>query len=127
MKYLLTILLLLASFIQVNAQELSVSTFEFATAINERSPVEIDTAFSAAVGTVYAFTRVHGAADTTQISHVWYYKDQEKARINLDVNSKDWRTWSSKKIVDQWTGHWRVLIEDSNGRVLDSKSFIIQE
>ncbi|MDZ7682156.1 MAG: DUF2914 domain-containing protein [Fodinibius sp.] len=127
MKYLITALLLLATLSVGNAQDLTVTTVDFATSISERSPVGVDTTFSATVGTVYCFSRVQGATDTTNIDHVWYYKDQEKARINLAVNTDDWRTWSSKKILEQWTGRWRVLIEDANGRVLDSKSFVIRE
>jgi hypothetical protein len=87
----------------------------------------IDTTFAADVGNVYCFTHVEGAKDTTQIAHVWYYKEQEKARINLNVQSNDWRTWSSKTILKNWVGHWRVMVEDSQGNVLATKNFVIRE
>lgn len=107
------------------AQNLRVTQVDFATSVENRQPVGVDTTFAADIGSVSCYTRVEGAQDTTQIAHVWYYKDEEKARIELDVKSDDWRTWSSKSILESWTGRWRVMIEDANGNVLANKSFVI--
>ncbi len=109
------------------AQEIKITQFDFATAIEDRQPVEVDTAFSADVGKVFCFTKIEGVADSTQITHVWHYKDEEKARIDLNVTSNPWRTWSSKTIQESWTGTWRVMVMDSEENVLDSKTFIITE
>lgn len=111
----------------VQAQEISVSQIDFATAIENRAPMGIDTTFSASVGTVYCFTRIEGITDTTQITHEWYYKDEEKARIDLSVASDNWRTWSSKEILESWTGPWRVMVIGENGNVLATKNFVITE
>lgn len=108
-------------------QAQNITQFDFATAIEDRQPVGIDTAFTANVGTVFCFTRIEGADDTTQIAHVWYNKDEERARINLDVKSDDWRTWSSKSILESWTGRWRVMVEDNDGNVLSTKTFVIRD
>jgi len=108
------------------AQHVRVTEIKFATSMQNRQPTGVDTVFAADVGTVYCFTHLEGAQDTTHISHVWYYKDEEKANINLTVASNDWRTWSSKSILKNWSGPWRVIIEDSNGNVLASKSFVIR-
>jgi hypothetical protein len=110
----------------VQAQDIKVHQFDFATSIENRAPTGVDTTFAADIGNVYCFTHIKGAGDT-QIAHVWYYKDEEKARINLDVQSDDWRTWSSKSILENWTGRWRVMVEDETGNVLDTKTFIIEE
>lgn len=109
------------------AQDLKISEFQFATSVEEREPVNADTSFTTDIGTVYCFTQITGATDTTQIAHVWYYKDQEKARINLDIKSDDWRTWSSKRIQQSWTGRWRVMIEGPEGNVLATKNFVIRD
>ncbi|HKK46155.1 MAG TPA: DUF2914 domain-containing protein [Balneolaceae bacterium] len=108
------------------AQNVRVTEISFATSIQDRQPVGTDTTFSANVGTIYCFTHLEGAQDTTHITHVWYYKDQEKAHIDLNVASDDWRTWSSKSILQSWTGPWRVMVEDASGNVLASKSFVVQ-
>lgn len=108
------------------AQNVRVTEISFATSIDNRKPAGVDTVFAANVGTVYCFTHLEGAQDTTQIAHVWFYKDEEKAHINLDVASDDWRTWSSKSILQNWTGPWRVMVEDKDGNVLASKSFVVK-
>mgnify|MGYP002761106196 CR=1 FL=1 len=126
MKYGFVLLILFTALSMGQAQNIGVTQFQFATSVENRTPVAVDTTFAPSVGTVYCFTQIRGAADTTQISHVWYYKDQEKARIPLDVSSDDWRTWSSKKILNSWTGRWRVMIEDAEGRVLASTTFTIR-
>lgn len=123
----ITALFVLVLFFAGSVSAQNVVQFDFATDVKDRQPVGVDTAFSANVGKIFCFTRIQGAADTSQIAHVWYYKEEEKARINLDVESSDWRTWSSKSILESWTGRWRVLIEDSEGNVLTSRTFMVRE
>lgn len=121
----LLLIVVLAGTLQ--AQEIKVNQFDFATSVENRSPMGVDTSFTADVGTVFCFTQITDAPDTSQISHVWYYKDEEKARIDLDVKAGDWRTWSSKSILNNWSGPWRVIIEDDNGNVLAAKTFTITD
>ncbi|MGM0545705.1 MAG: DUF2914 domain-containing protein [Bacteroidota bacterium] len=109
------------------AQDIKVTQLDFATAIEDRQPVEADTAFSADVEKVFCFTKVEGVTDTTQITHVWHYKGEEVARIDLDVTSDPWRTWSSKSILEKWTGPWRVMVLDPEENVLASETFVITE
>lgn len=109
------------------AQNLKITEIEFASSIENREPVGVDTTFAADIGNIFCYTHVKGAEDTTQVAHVWYYKEEEKARINLDVRSDDWRTWSSKTILKSWTGRWRVMVEDIEGNVLATKTFVVRE
>ncbi|WP_445666344.1 DUF2914 domain-containing protein [Fodinibius sp. AD559] len=109
------------------AQEINIQQFDFATAIEDRKPSGIDTAFTADIGTVYCFTQVKGISDTTQITHGWYYKDEVKAQVDLTVAADNWRTWSSKTIPKSWTGSWRVMVLGPNGNVLATKNFVITE
>lgn len=119
--------LLISLSVTVQAQDISVQQFDFATAIEDREPSGIDTVFTADVGTVYCFTQVEGISDTTKITHEWYYKDEEKAQVDLTVAADNWRTWSSKKIPESWTGPWRVMVLGPNGNVLETKNFVITE
>lgn len=119
--------LLLISFAEPsNAQEIKITQFDFATSIENREPVGVDTAFAADVGNIYCFTHIKGITDTTQITHEWYYKEEQKAQIDLTVASDNWRTWSSKTILESWTGPWRVMIIGPNGDVLATKNFVIK-
>lgn len=129
MKKSIFTLLLLALFLSydLQAQNIEVTTIEIGTNVEERQIVNSDTTFSSSVGSLYCFTRVTGAEDTTQVHHVWYYENEEMARTTLDIRSPDWRTWSSKTILENWVGPWRVAIEDNNGNTLAEKQFQIEE
>lgn len=111
----------------IHAQSLEVSTIQFGTDVENREIVGTDSTFSSDIGTVFCYTQVTGAQDTTDIAHVWYYQDEEKARVPLEVRSSDWRTWSSKQILSSWVGEWSVRVEDQQGNVLATSSFIINE
>ena len=108
------------------AQELTVEEMQFCTAIEERQPAGVDTAFTSTVERVYCFTKINGASDTTTIAHVWYYNNEEMAKVELTIKGKTWRTWSSKKIMEDWQGNWKVDVINANGDVLKSGEFIIK-
>ncbi len=124
--HLLLVVLLLSGFQVTGAQNISIGQFDFAISIDNRQPVGVDTVFTQDVGNVFCYTNIKGIEDTAEIYHVWHYKDEEKARIKLPVESSDWRAWSSKSILKSWTGGWRVIVEDAEGNVLASKSFVIR-
>lgn len=99
---------------------------ELATGIQDREPVGVASTFPADVDTVYLWTRVMGAKDTTFIKCVWTYGDEEMASVELPVRSPSWRTWSSKAIMPQWTGKWDVKVLDADGNVLKGMTFTIE-
>ncbi len=122
----LVLLLLTATVTPQEKENLEIEEMVFCTAVEEREPVAVDTVFADTVGQVYCFTKIIGATDTTSISHVWYYEDEEKANVNLAVKSKSWRTWSSKKILQEWDGKWRVDVVSSQQEIIKSEEFLIK-
>ena len=72
-------------------------------------------------------TKITGAQEATQITHVWYFGAEERARVDLDVTSATWRTWSSKIIQTHEIGSWRVDVLDPAGTVLKELKFEITE
>ena len=120
----LIFLLSLTTYAQEN--QLSVTQMDFCTAVEEREPVGTDTVFSADVEQVFCFTKITGPGDTTTVSHIWYHGDKEMAKQDLAVKSKSWRTWSSKRIIPEWTGAWRVDVVNETGDLLLSKSFMVK-
>ena len=102
-----------------------VAEIEFGAGVENRQPVGVDTNFPATVERVYCFTKIIGAADSTFVSHVWYYEGEEKARVELAVKSQAWRTWSSKKILESWEGRWRVEVVSAEGNVIAGKEFVV--
>jgi len=110
------------------AQEISpVSVIEmaFCKTIKGRNPISIDSIFSDSVERVFCYTKLSSTEDYTSISHVWYYNDTQMAIVDLPVNAKTWRTWSSKRIVKDWAGVWRVDVISSTGNIICSDEFVI--
>lgn len=92
------------------AQDVSVEEIVVAQAVEQLTPIGVQATFPADVGKLYCFSKISGATSETTITHVWYWKDQEMARVELPVQSASWRTYSSKNILDHWEGPWRVEI-----------------
>jgi hypothetical protein len=97
----------------------------FCTGITDWTPVGEAKTFPESVGSVYCFTRITGASEPTTVQHVWFYNDEEKARVTLNVKSSSWRTWSSKRILPAWTGRWRLEVLTADGRLLRSSEFLV--
>ncbi|HKI83348.1 MAG TPA: DUF2914 domain-containing protein [Candidatus Krumholzibacteria bacterium] len=93
-------------------------------AVEDRKPVEAGDRFPSDVGSLSCFCRVvHGKG--TKIVHAWIHDGQTRARVELEVGSDSWRTWSTKRILPSWTGSWEVKIMTPDGVVLDSVAFTV--
>ncbi|RQW06788.1 MAG: DUF2914 domain-containing protein [Calditrichaeota bacterium] len=124
------VLFLLALILQpVQSQEMTqpeVAEMMFCTGVEDRVPVGVDTMFLDNVEQVYCFTKITGVSGSATISHLWYFEDQEMTRVDLTVMGDPWRTWSSKKILEEWGGNWRVDVVSEAGDILRSENFMIQ-
>ena len=110
----------------VTAQQLSVEESAIALDVVDRAPVGTGSTFRADVGRVFCFTRVIGAEGETTVHHVWYQGDEERANVELRVAGSSWRVWSSKALVPEWTGEWRVEVQDAAGNVIETIQFTVQ-
>ncbi len=128
-RFVIMLIVLLMSVSIITAQEntgLQVDEMVICTSLEERQPVGADTAFAKTVGQLYCYTKISGSVDTTTVSHVWYFAGEEKARVELSVKAKKWRTWSSKRIVEEWAGKWKVDVVSASGNILKSKEFVVK-
>jgi len=91
----------------------------------DRAPVEAGSSFPASVGKLFCFTKITGALNPTHVTHVWSFDGTERARVELEVNSPSWRTYSSKIIENHEAGAWRVEVVDSAGNVLQTLNFAV--
>jgi hypothetical protein len=91
-----------------------------------RAPVGVGEVFAKEVPRVYCFTHVVGAASGTQLIHNWYYQGKLKASVNLTLGSSDFRTWSYKTMMPQWTGEWMVEVLLSDGTPLQNIIFVVK-
>lgn len=91
-----------------------------------RSIVDPGDHFAPDVEQLYCLTRIQGLEAPTTVTHAWYHEGESMARVTLNVGSSDWRTWSSKRILPAWTGHWEVKVLDESGKVLATREFVIE-
>lgn len=122
----LVLLLVSSGFSLAQDAALSVDEMKFCTSVEERQPVSADTVFSNTIERVYCFTKISGADQATTVTHVWYFGDKEMARVDLNVKGSPWRTWSSKRIIPEWSGTWKVDVVSAAGEVLKSATFKIK-
>lgn len=105
---------------------LSVTEIKICTGVEDREPVGVAAVFPDTVGKVYCFTKIEGAKSPTTISHVWYHGDEKRAEVALDIKGTPWRTWTSKTVLKEWTGDWRVEIVAEDSTVLKEAAFEIE-
>jgi hypothetical protein len=117
------VLLLSGGLFAQNTSGIKVNEIAICTSVENRQPVGTDSVFTADAGKLYCFTGLTSQSDTSEISHVWFYKGKEMPKINLPVKGKSWHTWSAKTIMPAWKGSWKVEVQDSNGNVISSTSF----
>jgi len=108
------------------AAPLTVAIGQITTAVDKQMPVDKIETYPADYGKLYCFTRIVGADQETQVTHVWYYQDNEMARVVLPVRSADWRTYSSKRFLPQWAGKWQVKILDAEENELATIPFVLE-
>jgi len=92
--------------------------------VQNKQPVDIQDSFPADVGKVWCWSKISSGQDNI-IKHVYYYKNSEMAEIELPVRSQSFRTYSSKRILPEWTGLWHVEIVDGEGNILQRLSFSV--
>ena len=90
-----------------------------------RRPLVVGRSFKPSVYKLYCFTKIASTQSSTEISHVWYFGDTEKARVKLSVKSSDWRTYSSKEIQTHEIGDWHVDVLGPEGELLRTLRFEI--
>ncbi|RLB60018.1 MAG: DUF2914 domain-containing protein [Deltaproteobacteria bacterium] len=113
-----------ASYVQ--AADLRVAEGTITTAIEDQMPVDRIDSYRADFGKLYCYTRIVGAQGDTEVTHVWYYQDNELARVTLPVRSADWRTYSSKRFLPQWAGQWKVVVLDADENEIATIPFSLE-
>ncbi len=102
-------------------------TLGFGTGIDRATRELVGEGASFAGGdTVWCRTVVENLAAPTTVTHAWYHEGITMARVELNVGSAHWRTWSRKIILPEQTGAWEVKVLDAAGSVLGSGSFTVR-
>lgn len=109
-----------------SAEVLTVAEGSITTAVENQQPVDKISTYPADFGKLYCFTRIVGAVNDTTVTHVWFYGDNEMARVPLLIGSGNWRTYSSKRFLPQWAGQWQVKVLDAQGIELAVIPFVLE-
>jgi antitoxin component YwqK of YwqJK toxin-antitoxin module len=106
--------------------ETTVKRIAIAKSIKNKEPVGVSDTFYNP-DKLYCFTEVKTNKYPTKIVHIWLYNDNIIAEVPLEVNSYNWRTFSSKTIYRNWKGDWKVEVYSEEGKLIDSISFKITD
>jgi len=97
------------------------------SAIKNRMPAGVDTAFPASVQRVYVWNQIEAKTIPAKIRHIYYFNGRKISDVTLNVRSSFWRTWSYKSMSnEQYRGQWRVDIASADGKVLRRLYFEIK-
>jgi hypothetical protein len=107
--------------------ETKISRISVTKEIENREPVDNITSLSSGYHRLYCFTEVQTDEYPTEITHIWIYKQNIEAEVKLKVGSPKWRTYSSKIILPEWTGEWKVEVYSKNGKLIDTIDFAVNE
>ena len=108
------------------AQDINVAEAVVCQDVVDRLPVGSGDVIPAGTERVFCYTRIEGAQAETEITHNWYYQGNLKASVVLPVRNANWRTWSSKTLLQEWKGEWMVEVLSKDGTPLESIIFFIQ-
>ena len=92
------------------ASLLTLKEAAFCEGVEEREPISRETKFSSDIGTVFFWSNVLNGGDEASVEHVWIYNDVEMARVLLPAKYARNRVWSSKTLLPEWKGEWKVLV-----------------
>ena len=94
--------------------------------VENRECIGEATTFPAAMGRLYCHSTILGAKKEAVIHHVWYWEDTQVADVPLFVRTPRFRTYSSKKILPNQKGEWRVEIIGTNGNIIGRNYFTVK-
>ncbi|WP_462146461.1 DUF2914 domain-containing protein [Pseudoalteromonas gelatinilytica] len=104
-----------------------VSRAVLTTDVVDREPVNVlknDVKLAQISNSLSFFSELRNMQGQT-VRHQWYYQDQQLASIELAVSSPRFRTYSTKNIMPEQLGDWRVEVIDAEGNLLAQKEFRI--
>ena len=57
------------------------------------------------------------------VTHRWEYNGQVMAEVDFQIGGPRWRVYSSKTMMHDWVGDWKVSVVDEDGSPLSVNTF----
>ncbi len=111
---------------EITQQNVSVEDAVICRNVVDRTPSEVIDVVPSDIKKVYCFTKIVGATQDSEVVHNWYFDGNLVASVNLFVGSTNWRTYSSKTILPDYTGTWKVEVLSKGGELLKQIMFVVQ-
>lgn len=95
------------------------------TDIDAREPVGVGTSFPVDTPSLVGWSRVAGANEAIEITHVWKQNGDVVAKVPLKVTSSPFRTYSRKTLHGNPAGNWVLEVVGPGDAVIGSQSFVV--
>ena len=126
MKKISLVVSLLGSLFMTTLAHADVARAIVTTGIAEREPINELTTVPAGNKKVLFFTEIRDM-EGQQVKHRWVHGDEVMAEVDFNIGGPRWRVWSSKNLIPEWSGEWRVEVVDAEGNVVSEKSFSVEQ
>jgi hypothetical protein len=104
-----------------NAAELTAEV-RFAREVENREPLSPGQSFSP--GKLYCWNLLKGGEGEYAIQHVWYRDGKQVWRRSVRARGAKWVTWSYFNVTP---GSWKVELQDSEGKVIQTGDFTVKQ
>lgn len=92
----------------------------FTNGIENREPIDNMQVAGNLANTITYFTELRDMSGQTA-KHRWEYKGEVVAEVEFNVRGPRWRVWSSKTLMPQWEGEWKVSVLNAAGEVISEE------
>lgn len=125
MKKLFALMTLLGGMLLSGLVQADVARAIVTTGVAEREPINDLSTVLAGNKKVLFFTELR-EMDGQEVKHRWSFGGEVMAEVAFNVGGSRWRVWSSKNLIPEWAGEWKVEVVDAEGNVVSEKSFIFE-
>lgn len=90
--------------------------------VENHEPVDKLTNLTNETNKVYYFTELDNMQGQT-VTHRWEYNGKVMAEVPFEIGGPRWRVFSSKNLLPEWTGEWKVSVVAADGGTLATNTF----
>ena len=87
-----------------------------------REPVDELSQVSNEIEKIYFFTDLRDMSGHT-VKHRWERNGNIISEVEYNVRGPRWRVWSSKNMLPDWLGKWKVSVVNTVGDVIETREF----
>lgn len=98
----------------------SVMRSVFTNGIENREPVDNMQAVGNTANNITYFTELRDMSGQ-MAKHRWEHNGNVMAEVEFNVRGPRWRVWSSKALMPQWEGEWKVSVLNAAGEVISEE------